>query len=208
VWERLHNIEPSLRNSSPTCQRQWWNCQTRQTRPLIREGTPNRQNRNCLPNKNPVVSRIRGFAPSLTGRLTSVVKRLARIAAGPRQHRVPQDSIWSWVQLGRNEETLCWRGPEEISSQPVPSLKKEPNFYTCACVWLNKNFGHGSRGDLKPGITLLARKSSNLTDQTIDPSSDHNEIYDGQIGTGTGFLRVTEFPIPIIIPQSDPHSNM
>jgi hypothetical protein len=30
------------------------------------------------------------------------------------------------------------------------------------------DLGHGSRGDLKPGMTVLARASSNLTDQVID----------------------------------------
>jgi hypothetical protein len=129
VWEILDNIEPSLGNNSPTCQRQWRKCWKRQTRPLVREGAPHQQHRNCLTNKNLVFSPRWGLTPRLTGRLT-VDRKVTLINCcwpSPAQ---------SFLLPSRNKETLCSRGPAVISSQPVPSSKRGQFLNT----WMSENW--------------------------------------------------------------------
>jgi hypothetical protein len=46
-----------------------------------------------------------------------------------------------------------------------PSSKRRPHFWTCTHLGENKNLGQGSRGDLKPGMTMLARARNSFTDR-------------------------------------------
>jgi hypothetical protein len=61
-------------------------------------------------------------------------------------------------------QTTHRRSANECTCLFCSSSKRKPRFYTCTCQGDNKNVGHGSRRDLKPGMTVLARTSSNLTD--------------------------------------------
>jgi hypothetical protein len=72
----------------------------------------------------------------------------------------------------RNQESLCWRGQQQFSSQwpvvvtPLPSSKRRLYFKTRKSLEKTKIWSWVWRGP-KPKTTLLARASSNLLDWTF-----------------------------------------
>jgi hypothetical protein len=63
----------------------------------------------------------------------------------------------------------CWNyGVTNVAptqkDRPLPLKKRSPT-PKHTCLGENKNLGYGSQWDLKPGMTVLAKTSSNLTDR-------------------------------------------
>jgi hypothetical protein len=76
-------------------------------------------------------------------------------------------------QFTRQNSVTTLRQTQRLhrKTDTLPSSKRRPHFETNTGLGENKNFDRGFRRDPKPGITVLARTSSDLTDRVVMPYS-------------------------------------